>query len=489
MRFSDCDFALPQARIASRPREPRTSAHLLNCLAGESGGGESSGGGSSGVAGLERECATFPNLRVSDLPALLRAGDIIVLNDTKVLPVRLRALYRAGGSDSDGHSKESATHNVTLAATHKVTLAATHKVTLAVTLVERIDDLRWYALVRGARRFKCGARFEFIDSVGRVVFCAEIEARDASGASAVSGMLILRMPDNLAGERLYDMLEGKVRPASQKSNQKGGEEGDQKGDEEAVRKNIQEINTQEIATQEIATQEINTIGSMPLPPYLKRAADERDLRDYQTLFARKRGAVAAPTAGRHITPSLLATLRAMGVASAFVTLHVGIGSFKPLRVRDIEAHRMASERVEISADTFAQIVQCRARGGRVLAVGTTVVRALESAALHHGYHHGYSGCSGDLGSVHSGYSGQANLSYSDYSGSTSLYITPGFRFRVVDLLLTNFHQARATPLILTCAFAGVACVAAAYRQARADARYRFFSYGDACLFTRAWQNE
>ena len=466
MNFSDCDFALPQARIASRPREPRTSAHLLNCLAGESGGGESGARESS-------EGATFPNLRISDLPSLLRAGDMIVLNDTKVLPVRLRALYRAGGSDSDGNSKESTT---TLTATHTATLTAALTATHTVTLVERIDDLRWHALVRGARKFKCGARFAFIDSVGRVVFCAEIEARDASGMASgmqsgnLDGTLILRLPDNLAGELLYDMLEGKVASQSHK------------GNEEAVRKNAQEVNTQEINTQEVNTQEVNIIGSMPLPPYLKRAADERDLRDYQTLFARKRGAVAAPTAGRHITPSLLETLRAMGVASAFVTLHVGIGSFKPLRVRDIEAHRMASERVEISADTFAQIVQCRVRGGRVLAVGTTVVRALESAALHHGY----SGCGGD--------SGQSKLSsclssclpscLPSYSCSTSLYITPGFRFRVVDLLLTNFHQARATPLILTCAFAGVACVAAAYRQARADARYRFFSYGDACLFAR-----
>ena len=398
MNFSDYDFSLPQSRIAKRPRYPRASAYLLNCLRGEASSSIASPSiASSSVASMG---VPFPSLRISELPSLLRAGDIIVLNDTKVLAVRLRALYRANDS-----SKQ-----------------------LTVTLAERIDDVRWHALVRGAGKLRCGASLDFIDSSERVVFCAAIESRDASG------LLVLRFAERLAGERLYDALEGNVEAAA------GGG---------------------------------TTIGSMPLPPYIKRAADERDLHDYQTLFARKRGAVAAPTAGRHITPSLLATLRTMGVESAFVTLHVGIGSFKLLRVPDIESHRMASERVEVSACVFGQIARCRARGGRVLAVGTTVVRALESAALQNGYG------DGSYGDVSSG-----DNSSDSYNGSTSLYITPGFRFRVVDLLLTNFHQARATPLILTCAFAGIDCVATAYDQARADSRYRFFSYGDACLFAR-----
>ena len=404
MNFSDYDFSLPQSRIAKRPRYPRASAYLLNCLRGEASPSvASTNATSTGVP--------FPSLRISELPSLLRAGDIIVLNDTKVLAVRLRALYRANDS-----SKQ-----------------------LTVTLAERIDDVRWHALVRGARKLRCGASLDFIDSNERVVFCAAIESRDASG------LLVLRFAERLAGERLYDALEGNVEGAAEGATGGGG----------------------------AAAGGGATIGSMPLPPYIKRAADERDLHDYQTLFARKRGAVAAPTAGRHITPSLLATLRTMGVESAFITLHVGIGSFKLLRVPDIESHRMASERVEVSACVFGQIARCRARGGRVLAVGTTVVRALESAALQNGYG------DGSYGDVSSG-----DNSSDSYNGSTSLYITPGFRFRVVDLLLTNFHQARATPLILTCAFAGIDCVARAYRQARADSRYRFFSYGDACLFAR-----
>ena len=199
-------------------------------------------------------------------------------------------------------------------------------------------------------------------------------------------------------------------------------------------------------------------GEVPLPPYIARAADAADLARYQTVYARHEGAVAAPTAGLHFDDAMLATLRAAGVESAVVTLHVGAGTFQPIQADDLAQHRMHAEWYRIPAETAAAVAEARARGSRVIAVGTTTLRALESAA----------GADGTLAP------GEAQ---------TTLFVTPGFRFRVVDRLLTNFHLPRSTLLVLVSAFAGHAAIRDAYAHAIAM-RYRFFSYGDAMLLER-----
>ena len=198
-------------------------------------------------------------------------------------------------------------------------------------------------------------------------------------------------------------------------------------------------------------------GEVPLPPYITHPPAAEDESRYQTVYARAPGAVAAPTAGLHFDASLLERLRARGVELAFLTLHVGAGTFQPVRTRDIAAHRMHSERYEIPAATAAAVRRARERGHRVVAVGTTSLRALEAAARD--------------GEVTAG------------SGETDLFITPGFAFRIVDRLVTNFHLPKSTLLMLVAAFAGIEPVRAAYRHAIA-ARYRFFSYGDAMLVDR-----
>ncbi len=205
-------------------------------------------------------------------------------------------------------------------------------------------------------------------------------------------------------------------------------------------------------------------GEVPLPPYIDRAPDASDRQRYQTVFARERGAVAAPTASLHFDEALLGAVAARGVETAFVTLHVGAGTFQPVRAEHIDEHVMHAERVTVSADTCDAVARVRARGGRIVAVGTTVVRALESAALQ------------------AAADGAAALE--PWSGETRLFIRPGFRFQVIDALLTNFHLPESTLLMLVCAFAGREPVLRAYRHAVA-AEYRFFSYGDAMFIARA----
>jgi S-adenosylmethionine:tRNA ribosyltransferase-isomerase len=212
-------------------------------------------------------------------------------------------------------------------------------------------------------------------------------------------------------------------------------------------------------------------GQVPLPPYIQRAASELDQQRYQTIFARERGAVAAPTASLHFDEPLLAELQARGVGLAFVTLHVGAGTFQPVREDDVESHVMHAERASVSAATCEAISRARAAGRRVVAAGTTVVRALESAALSASADH--------APDVHAR-EAQPNRCCAPWSGDTRLFIKPGFRFRVVDALLTNFHLPESTLLMLVCAFAGRGHTLAAYRHA-VEERYRFFSYGDAML--------
>ena len=201
-------------------------------------------------------------------------------------------------------------------------------------------------------------------------------------------------------------------------------------------------------------------GDVPLPPYIHRTADANDRERYQSIFARERGAVAAPTASLHFDSQLIREIEARGVSRAFVTLHVGAGTFQPVRTDDLESHVMHAERVSVSAATCEAINRTRTNGGRVVAIGTTVVRALESAAL------------------------AGTLPAAGWSGETRLFIRPGFDFRVVDALLTNFHLPESTLLMLVCAFAGRDSVLAAYEHA-VRARYRFFSYGDAMFLTKA----
>ncbi|HUK01161.1 MAG TPA: tRNA preQ1(34) S-adenosylmethionine ribosyltransferase-isomerase QueA [Steroidobacteraceae bacterium] len=200
-------------------------------------------------------------------------------------------------------------------------------------------------------------------------------------------------------------------------------------------------------------------GSVPLPPYIRRIPDANDLARYQSIFARAHGAVAAPTASLHFDAPLMARLEARGVERSFITLHVGAGTFQPMRVENLDAHVMHAERVTVPAATCAAVSRARARGGRIVAVGTTVVRALESAALESG-------------------------ALAPWSGETQLFICPGFRFRSVDAMITNFHLPESTLLMLVCAFAGRESVLRAYRHA-VEQRYRFFSYGDAMFVTPA----
>ncbi len=224
-------------------------------------------------------------------------------------------------------------------------------------------------------------------------------------------------------------------------------------------------------------------GDVPLPPYIHRASDANDRERYQSIFAREPGAVAAPTASLHFDSELIREIEARGVKRAFVTLHVGAGTFQPLRTDDLDSHVMHAERVSVSASTWAAINETRAAGGRVVAIGTTVVRALESAVLA-------PRGQGAVASLRGGETGQSAaaglrspLPTADWSAETRLFIRPGFTFQVIDALLTNFHLPESTLLMLVCAFGGMDRVLAAYDHA-VRARYRFFSYGDAMFLTR-----
>jgi len=333
MLRSDFHYDLPDELIARQPARRRSDSRLLH-LDGHSG--------------------AIADLRFRDLPGLLRPGDLLVFNDTRVIPARLHGRKATGGR--------------------------------VEILLERAQAARqaWVQL----KSSKPPAEGTRIDVAGGA--SVEVVARDGD----------------------FWLLDFGEDP--------------------------------------IALFERH--GEMPLPPYLGRAAQDLDRERYQTVYARVPGAVAAPTAGLHFDPDLLAACERAGALRAHVTLHVGAGTFRPVRVADVREHRMHAERIDVSAATCAAIAACRQRGGRVVAVGTTAVRALEAAAA-----------GGRLEPV---------------LGDTRLFITPGFRFRVVDALITNFHLPESTLLMLVCAFAGHGSVLSAYRHA-VQARYRFFSYGDA----------
>jgi S-adenosylmethionine:tRNA ribosyltransferase-isomerase len=355
MQLADFDFHLPEDRIALRPARPRDSARLL----------DASG---SGLA----------DRQVRDLPDLLGAGDVLVFNDTKVIPARLFGERRR---------EESV-------------------VSVEATLHRRRAPDVWDAFMKPGKRLKLGDRVRFGQADEGACLASGLDARVLEKDD--SGIVTLRF--DLAGPAL----------------------------DEAVM----------------------ALGTMPLPPYIaaKRAEDEADRQDYQTVYARLEGSVAAPTAGLHFTPDLLARLEAKGVAREFVTLHVGAGTFLPVKTDTIAEHRMHAEYGEVSAEVAERLNAVKRAGGRIVCVGTTSLRLLESAV-------------DEMGVLR------------PFAAETDIFITPGHRFRTADLLLTNFHLPRSTLIMLVAAFSGLELVRNAYQHAL-NMNYRFYSYGDAGLFPR-----
>jgi S-adenosylmethionine:tRNA ribosyltransferase-isomerase len=358
MRTDLFDFELPPQRIALRPAQPRDSARLLVVRPG-------------GARELE-------DRGVGDLPDLLRSGDALVVNDTKVIPARLQGRRIGRGAAEPA---------------------------IEATLHRRLDGSRWRAFVKPAKRLAPGDVVRFGDE-GKVCFLGQLDAT----------------------------VEAK------------GEGG--------------EVTLGFAFHGPVLDQAVDERGTMPLPPYIagRRAPDERDRSDYQTLFAHTEGSVAAPTAGLHFTDALIARLQARGIALHKVTLHVGAGTFLPVKVEDTAAHRMHAEPASVSAATAEALNGVRRRGGRIVAVGSTSLRLLETA-------------SGDDGVIR------------PFTGETALFITPGYRFRAVDVMMTNFHLPRSTLFMLVAAFSGLETMKRAYAHA-IQAGYRFYSYGDACLLFR-----
>ena len=341
MRVDLFDFEFPDELIATRPASPRDASRLL-------------------AVGARLEDRLF-----RELPEVLRPGDLLVMNDAKVIPAQLAA--RRGAARVE------------------------------LTLHRRLGPGRWRAFARPAKRLKPGDRIEVAAGFG-----AAVTAREGPEVEL----------DFAVGDAAFDAALARH-------------------------------------------------GAVPLPPYIRarRPTDAQDAADYQTVYARAPGAVAAPTAGLHFTPALLAALEARGVARTTITLHVGAGTFLPVTAEDTAGHRMHAEWIEIGEEAAEAVNRTRRAGGRVVAVGTTSLRSLESAAAEDG-------------------------TLVSFAGESDIFITPGWRFRAVDLLLTNFHLPRSTLFMLVCAFAGTERMKAAYAHAVAEG-YRFYSYGDASLLGRA----
>jgi len=340
VKVSDFDFDLPRERIALRPVAPRDSARMLV---------------------VEGDAPR--DSRVAELPSFLKAGDLMVFNDTKVIPARLFG-KRRGAS-------------------------------IEVTLHRKSRAGAWFAFARPAKRLSVGDRIDF-------------------------GALSATVAEKLdAGEILLDFDT----------------------DDATLMAGLA------------------LAGAMPLPPYIagQRPADARDQEDYQTIFARHAGAVASPTAGLHFTEGLLMALEERGVSRVSITLHVGAGTFLPVKAEDTADHKMHAERGEVSSEAAYLINEARAQGSSIMAVGTTVLRLLEAASAAWG-------------------------KLESFAGETDIFITPGYRFKSADKLLTNFHLPRSTLFMLVSAYAGTARMRAAYEHAIRE-KYRFYSYGDACLLT------
>jgi S-adenosylmethionine:tRNA ribosyltransferase-isomerase len=356
MRVDLFDFSLPEELIALRPARPRDSARLLHL----------------------RADGAIEDLIVHDAPSLFRRGDVLVFNDTRVIPARLKGVREREES----------------------------RVSVEATLLKRLSPSVWTALAKPGKRLREGDRIRFGASEDRACLLGALDAT------------VRRRGDEGEITLAFDLAGADLDAA------------------------------------------IGAAGVMPLPPYIagRRAEDETDRGDYQTVYAAKDGAVAAPTAGLHFTDELLARLDERGVVRASVTLHVGAGTFLPVKAEDTEAHVMHAEWRDIPAATADAVNRAKAEGRRVIAIGTTALRSLESAA-------------DETGRVCAD------------TGDTDIFITPGYRFRVIDGLWTNFHLPRSTLFMLVAAFAGLERMQAAYAHAIAQ-RYRFYSYGDASLIWR-----
>lgn len=379
LRVADFDFELPEELIAQEPPAERGQSRMLV---------------------MDRESGAVRDSHFAEFPALLRAGDVLVLNDSRVIPARLfarRTLRR---------EREAPTGRI--------------EVMLTEPAGDENGALLWRALVRPGRKVGVGERLIFLaeDCLAEDCLAEEVAASDgplSDGALLLEAEVLER---GTFGERLlrFEPVEDFFAALEQ-------------------------------------------IGHVPLPPYIHRQDAEPDRERYQTIFARERGSVAAPTAGLHFTEKVLAELQAKGVEVAHVTLHVGLGTFAPLRVKNVDEVRLHRERYTLPEVTAQAVNRARAEGRRVVAVGTTVVRTLEHCARLN-----------------------ADGTLAAHSGSTEIFIAPGFSFRAVDGLLTNFHLPQSSLLMLVSALAGRERVLEAYRHAVA-ARYRFFSYGD-CMFVR-----
>lgn len=340
MQTSELDYDLPPDLIAQTPAEPRDSSRLMV---------------------IERATGRIAHCVFRDLPALLRAPDLLVANDTRVIPARICARKPTGGR-------------------------------VELLLLRKLDATRWEALVGGHRAREC--------------------VIDVPDAHPIHGM-VQPLPGADDATRLVE-FDAPIEPA------------------------------------------LERIGVMPIPPYIHQQPD--DPTRYQTVYARIAGSAAAPTAGLHFTPELLQTISARGVETAFVTLHIGLDTFKPITEDTVEAHRIHTEWCEASPETAAAVRRAKAAGGRVVAVGTTSARVLETAAQ----------------------AADASADIAPFRGFTSIYITPGYRFRAVDALITNFHLPRSTLLAMIGAFMGIDLMWQAYHEA-IRRRYRFYSFGDAML--------
>jgi S-adenosylmethionine:tRNA ribosyltransferase-isomerase len=344
MLIDELDYELPEELIAQHPPERRDAARMLV---------------------VDRSSGSFRDSQFAALPSLVRSGDVIVINNTRVFPARLYGRRVPSGGRVE------------------------------LFLIQELEQNVWETLARPARRLNVGERVDFGD--GRLM--AEVVE------TLPDGRRILRFETSESLERMIEEL-----------------------------------------------------GRMPLPPYIKRndgASSDEDRERYQTVYAQRKGAIAAPTAGLHFTEPVFDELKASGASVVEITLHVGYGTFEPVRVADLADHKVAPERFEIGAEAAETINNARESGGRVIAVGTTTTRALESAA-------------------------DDNSRVVPAVGLADLTITPGYKFRVVDSILTNFHLPRSSLLALVASFAGLELTLAAYRHA-VDARYRFYSYGDCML--------
>lgn len=342
MLLSEFDFPFDPVLVADHPVIPRHHARLLV---------------------VDRGSGMRTHRQVADLPVILRRGDLVVVNDTKVMPARVPAQVRSTGKQID------------------------------LLFVQDLGQDLWEVLLKG--RFRPGAMIAFPDGG-----CGEVvERSQARTTLKVTGV-----------GSVYDLMQA--------------------------------------------------AGTMPLPPYIKRPPTQDDRQWYQTMFAQREGAIAAPTAGLHFTGELVQALAEKRIELARVTLHVGPGTFRSVKSEQVEDHRMSAERVEVSLHAVEQIRRAKERGNRVVAIGTTVVRAIETAA-------------------------REGAGIQPFQGAAELFITPGFRFQVIDALMTNFHLPRTTLLMLVSAFVGVAPLRAAYEEAVAE-RYRFYSYGDAMLIGTGW---